>query len=110
VINLTDLPWLFYRTKACQQFLKLLPTSFLRLAYVNSTQHQTGHSDSQASWRCTDVGSRTMIAIKISDYDDPSWFNGPTYAVVEHVFDEDALSGFERLADGTLTLGGESAP
>ena len=51
-----------------------------------------------------------MIAIKISDYDDPSWFNGPTYAVVEHVFDEDALSGFERLADGTLTLGGESAP
>jgi|TARA_B110000977_G_scaffold199764_1_gene288131 hypothetical protein len=60
------------------------------------------------TWRCTDVGSRTMIAIKISGYDDPSWFNGPPYAVVEHVFDEDALSGFERLADGTLTLGGES--
>lgn len=60
------------------------------------------------TWRCTDIGTRTMIAIKISDYEAQSWFNGPPYAVVEHVFDEDALSGFERLTDGTLTLGGES--
>lgn len=57
------------------------------------------------TWRCTDIGTRTIIAIKISDYDDASWFNGPPYAVVEHVFDENDLPGFERLADGTVTLG-----
>ncbi len=57
------------------------------------------------TWRCTDIGTRTMIAIKISDYDDPSWFNGPPYVIVKHVFGEDDLSGFERLADGTITLG-----
>ena len=40
-------------------------------------------------WRCTDIGTRTIIAIKVSDYDDPSWFNGPPYAVAEVVFNED---------------------
>jgi len=44
-------------------------------------------------WRCTDVGTRTIIAIKISDYEDTSWFNGPPYAVVEHAFDEYDLPG-----------------
>ena len=59
-------------------------------------------------WRCTDVGTRTIAAIKISAVqvthlaedgqltselvsDDPSWFNGPPYAVAEFVFDEDSL-------------------
>jgi hypothetical protein len=41
------------------------------------------------TWRCTDVGTRTVIAIKVSDHDDPSWFSGPPYAVCEVVFDED---------------------
>ena len=41
------------------------------------------------TWRCTDIGSRTIIAIKVSDYEDLSWFNGPPYAVAEVVFDED---------------------
>lgn len=45
------------------------------------------------TWRCTDIGTRTIIAIKISDRDDPSWFNGPPYAVVEMVFDENDLGG-----------------
>ena len=40
------------------------------------------------TWRCTDIGTRTIVAIKISDHEDPSWFNGPPYAVQEHVFDE----------------------
>jgi hypothetical protein len=40
-------------------------------------------------WRCTDIGTRTIIAIKISDKNDQSWFNGPPYAVAEIVFDED---------------------
>jgi len=45
------------------------------------------------TWRCTDIGTRTIIAIKVSDRDDPSWFNGPPYAVAELVFDEDDLEG-----------------
>ena len=45
------------------------------------------------TWRCTDIGTRTIVAIKVSDHDDPSWFNGPPYAVVEVVFDEDDQQG-----------------
>ncbi len=60
-------------------------------------------------WRCTDIGTRTVVAIKISEIrvttqkgdkttqqdisDDPTWFNGPPYAVAEHIFDEDGISG-----------------
>jgi|SRR6267142_95085 len=40
-------------------------------------------------WRCTDKGTRTVIAICLDTYpDDPSWYNGPPYAVNESVFDE----------------------
>lgn len=40
-------------------------------------------------WRCTDVGSRTVLAICLSAHpDDASWFNGPPYAMVETVVDE----------------------
>ncbi len=59
-------------------------------------------------WRCTDIGTRTIAAIKISEVQvthladdgqltsevvssDPSWFNGPPYAVAEYVFDEDSM-------------------
>ncbi len=59
-------------------------------------------------WRCTDIGTRTITAIKISEVHvthlaedghmtsevvstDPSWFNGPPYAVAESVFDEDSM-------------------
>ena len=44
-------------------------------------------------WRCTDVGKRTITAIKLDHDDDPTWYNGPPYAVEEHVFDECALEG-----------------
>lgn len=66
-------------------------------------------------WRCTDVGSRVVVAISLEPHDvvlhrrqaqaggataqetvrtsDPSWFNGPPYAVVETVFDEYDLLG-----------------
>ena len=40
------------------------------------------------TWRCTDIGTRTIIAIKISNRDDPTGLNGPPYAVAETVFDE----------------------
>lgn len=55
-------------------------------------------------WRCTDVGTRVITAIKISGahlvaryqagvttyLEEPvdDWLNGPPYGVAEHVFDE----------------------
>lgn len=61
-------------------------------------------------WRCTDVGSRVIVAMSLEahevvDYvpsasgagpgrleryftDDPSWLTGPPFAIVENVFDE----------------------
>ncbi len=61
-------------------------------------------------WRCTDLGTRTIVAIKIDILvnayrddqgksgfervsDDQSWFNGPPYGVAEHVFDEYDMEG-----------------
>ena len=38
-------------------------------------------------WRCTDIGTRVIVAIKL-DQTDESWYNGPPYAVAEFVFDE----------------------
>ncbi len=43
-------------------------------------------------WRCTDIGSRVIVAIQL-DKDDPSWYTGPPYAVAEWVFDEYDLGG-----------------
>jgi len=40
-------------------------------------------------WQCTDVGTRVIVAICITDHiDDPSWLNGPPYAITEVLFDE----------------------
>ena len=39
-------------------------------------------------WRCTDLGTRTVIAIALEYPEDPSWYNGPPYAVAEAVFDD----------------------
>lgn len=44
-------------------------------------------------WRCTDLGRRTVIAIRLDHPEDASWYNGPPYAVAETVFDEDDLGG-----------------
>jgi hypothetical protein len=43
-------------------------------------------------WRCTDVGSRTIIAIPMRSgslgmHDEAMWRQGPPYASVEVVFD-----------------------
>jgi hypothetical protein len=38
-------------------------------------------------WRCTDVGTRTVVAVQL-DHDDPDWYRGPPYIVQEVVFDE----------------------
>jgi len=47
-------------------------------------------------YRCTDVGKRTIVAIRLDLDHDPSWYNGPPYGVVELVFDEDAIEGCEK--------------
>jgi hypothetical protein len=47
-------------------------------------------------WRCTDIGTRTIAAIRLDLDHDPAWYNGPPYAVVEYVFDEDGIEGCER--------------
>jgi hypothetical protein len=46
-------------------------------------------------WRCTDLGKRTIAAIRLNHDDDPSWYNGPPYAVMETVFDEYDFEGCE---------------
>ncbi|WP_199099494.1 hypothetical protein [Dyella sp. ASV21] len=38
-------------------------------------------------WRCTDVGTRTILAIQL-DRDNPGWYQGPPYIAKEVVFDE----------------------
>jgi hypothetical protein len=47
-------------------------------------------------WRCTDVGTRTIAAIRLDLDKDPRWYNGPPYAVVEQVFDEHDLEGCRK--------------
>lgn len=44
-------------------------------------------------WRVTDIGTRTIIAIKLDHPEDESWYNGPPYAVKETVFDENDFGG-----------------
>ena len=39
-------------------------------------------------WRCTDLGARVIVAIRLDHEDDPTWYKGPPYAVAESVFDE----------------------
>ncbi len=42
-------------------------------------------------WRVTDIGTRTIIAIRITQNWEPiadCWLNGPPYTVAEHVFSE----------------------
>jgi hypothetical protein len=43
-------------------------------------------------WRCTDKGTRVIVAIKL-DQEDERNYNGPPYSIVESVFDEYALDG-----------------
>ncbi len=50
-------------------------------------------------WRCTDIGKRVIVAIALDHDDDPSWYNGPPYAVPEQVFDEYDVEGCLLAAD-----------
>ena len=50
-------------------------------------------------WRCTDVGTRTIAAIRLDLDHDPAWYNGPPYAIVEHVFDEEDIIACDPAPD-----------
>jgi hypothetical protein len=49
-------------------------------------------------WRCTDVGIRVVVAIKLDG--DPQNWAGPPYSIVETVFDEYDFGGL--WVDGEL--------
>jgi len=75
-------------------------------------------------WRCTDVGSRVAVAISLEPHEvveierveghqgevrerrfmteDPSWLNGPPFAVAEIVFDEYSMEGCSLTAEGNV--------
>ncbi|HEY6334757.1 MAG TPA: hypothetical protein VI113_02615 [Alphaproteobacteria bacterium] len=62
-------------------------------------------------WRCTDIGTRTIVAIRLdrveagsevpgrcrilsrAEAEAEGWFSGPPYAVAESVFDEYDIEG-----------------
>jgi hypothetical protein len=44
-------------------------------------------------WRCTDIGTRIIAAIKLDPNEDPRNFSGPPYSVTESVFDENDFGG-----------------
>ena len=72
-------------------------------------------------WRCTDKGSRVVVAIRVDGADvvrmdgagtsttrlsaqeaeREGWFSGPPYAVAEVVFDEDDIGGCTRVAENS---------
>jgi hypothetical protein len=54
-------------------------------------------------WRCTDIGTRVILAIRLDHEDDPSWYNGPPYAVGENAFDEYDFEGCSAEPDPYLT-------
>ena len=47
-------------------------------------------------WRCTDVGKRTIAAIRLNHDNDPWIYNGPPYKIPEAIFDEYDIEGCER--------------
>lgn len=69
------------------------------------------------TWRCTDIGTRVVAAIRVDRVEKASkdgdviakvilsrsqaeaegWFRGPPYAVAEVVFDENDLEGCEPI-------------
>ncbi len=70
-------------------------------------------------WRCTDIGTRTIVAIRIdrvevggdapdrrrvlgrAEAEAAGWFNGPPYAVAESIFDENDIEGCSPGPEGS---------
>jgi hypothetical protein len=53
-------------------------------------------------WRCTDVGTRTILAIRLDPGEDPVWHQGPPYIAEEMVFDEVELERCHLMHDDAL--------
>ena len=51
-------------------------------------------------WRVTDIGTRVIVAIQLEHDDDPSWYNGPPFAIAELVFDEYDQMGIDGEDEG----------
>ena len=60
------------------------------------------HTCTGQHWRCTDVGTRTILAIELKPDLDDSWFNGPPYAVAEIPFDEHDIARAYRSEDEAI--------
>lgn len=44
------------------------------------------------TWRCTDVGTRVIVAFRQDIYDSLNWYDGPPYPNgAEEIFDEDDM-------------------
>jgi hypothetical protein len=56
----------------------------------------------ESRWRCRDIGTRVITAIKLDHEDDLSWYNRPPYAVAEDVFDEGGVMGCAPSVDTGL--------
>jgi hypothetical protein len=61
---------------------------------MTKDEFRIGHEFYTASgnWRCTDIGTRVIMAVKL-DQDNPRNYNGPPYSIVEDVFDEYDIEG-----------------
>lgn len=49
-------------------------------------------------WRCTDIGTRIIVAIQLNQKDSRN-YNGPPYSIPEHVFDEYDMEGCRLVPD-----------
>jgi hypothetical protein len=75
----------------------LRPGTVAEYAHHPDRQSNMKHSDFRIGlefmsgpgflWRCTDIGTRTILAIQL-DRDDPNSYRGPPYIAKEVVFDE----------------------
>lgn len=52
-------------------------------------------------WRCTDIGMRTIVAIRV-DCENPDWYQGPPYVAQEVVFDEAEILRCHRSIDEAI--------
>lgn len=52
-------------------------------------------------WRCTDVGTRTIVAIRL-DHDSIAWYQGPPYIAKETVFDEHEIAHCHLTMDDAI--------
>jgi hypothetical protein len=68
------------------EFIKKYREYIFKKVKINTEFYSDGDK-----WRCTDKGSRTIVAIKL-DKSDPNWYIGPPYPVKEWVFDEDDMT------------------